>query len=1178
MSSRGNRRIRRQHRTNSVLIASEHLERRELLAVTMQQIANVNRENPWGNVHEFTAVGNDLYFVTSETNAATLDLWKSNGTTSGTIRIARLGPDDSQSHQLTNVNGTLFFRGHDAANGHELWMSNGTVAGTAIVRNLRYGAQNSTLTDLINHNGKLLFNANAELHKSDGTTAGTFRFFDAVPSSSDAVSELEQVGDHVFFRAKSSSGGFDLYRTNGFKPGTVKVTDLPAGQITQTTRIGSELFFVRNEGQLWKTTSNGASASLVADLSGRALPQELTEVDETLFFVSSGELWRSDGTAAGTTTIRAFSDAAENLFNMNGTLYFAAGASYQDSGVELWKSNGTTVGTVQVKNINPHFNEGYGYGSYPSNFVNVSGKLFFVAMGGLWKTDGTQNGTVQVEDGSASRLVNTNGSLTFFRSQSTGGLQLQTLAASSQTSVEVKRNGPGTAGSNPGAAVLHNGALYFSADDGVTGNELRRRNPNGTIDLVADLIPGSAGITVSNLSSLNGSLYFSVSHPTLGDGLWISDGTSEGTKMLSNVRVTASPSTSPFVSSGDLIFFQGVSSDGTELWKSDGTVSGTAMVKDIFPGRFRGYYRDYPNSSSPGEMVNVNGTLFFSAIDGVYGRELWKSDGTTGGTVLVKDLFPGATEYYSDQIFSSSPRGLSNRNGTLHFMALDESGIRFATSDGTQDGTSFSSDPIRGIRDFSQVTSVGSSLFFLASDFVHGQELWISDGTASGTRMIKDIRLGIDSSGIRYMTNVDGVLYFAADDGTHGEELWRSDGTTAGTRLVRDIATGFGAFNQPRGSRPSGFTSLNGVLFFTADAGINGRELWRTNGTASGATRLSSSSKGAAFSSPAGLVPWNGGILFSSTGALGRELWLAKTSAPAIANVAANAPYNEGSTPRAIAPDAVLTDADSAVLSGGQLIVSIANPIAGDLLSIRGSSGIEQIGNMVQFNGINIGRVSNSGTTNTNLVIDLNLNARLDFVQQLLRTVAFSSTSDNPTARVRNIRIRLTDGESGAVSRAIQVQVIPSNDRSTLSGLPVGVSYHRNSAPGVRIAQNAAVSDADSFNFADGQLRISVSGGDVAANRLELSGSLFSIDTSGNLLRASVIIGTVNTDAGVGAQPFVVTFNSASRAWQIRQLLSSVRFRTDGSSSNAQRRISISLLDGDGGDSGPLNVVVSVID
>jgi ELWxxDGT repeat protein len=86
------------------------------------------------------------------------------------------------------------------------------------------------------------------------------------------------------------------------------------------------------------------------------------------------------------------------------------------------------------------------------------------------------------------------------------------------------------------------------------------------------------------------------------------------------------------------------------------------------------------------------------------------------------------------------------------------------------------------------LTRVGSKLFFAASDGVHGNELWVSDGTTAGTRMVKNIKPGAKSSNPEMLVNVNGTLFFLASDGTHGEQLWKSDGTKAGTVMVPESA------------------------------------------------------------------------------------------------------------------------------------------------------------------------------------------------------------------------------------------------------------------------------------------------------------------------------------------------------------------------------------------------------
>src|SRR5262249_7110133 len=156
--------------------------------------------------------------------------------------------------------------------------------------------------------------------------------------------------------------------------------------------------------------------------------------------------------------------------------------------------------------------------------------------------------------------------------------------------------------------------------------------------------PGYGGFTPnssspSQLTNVSGTLFFMTN-----SGLWRSDGTDAGTVHLGSGG-------SQLTAVGDTLFFAGGGGSwgsGVELWQSDGTVAGTTQVKDINPGGGWVYYSNgygyggsweyVPNSSNPGSLTNVNGTLFFSANGGYSGVELWKSDGTEAGTVQVKEI------------------------------------------------------------------------------------------------------------------------------------------------------------------------------------------------------------------------------------------------------------------------------------------------------------------------------------------------------------------------------------------------------------------------------------------------------------------------------------------------------------------------------------------------------------
>jgi len=290
---------------------------------------------------------------------------------------------------------------------------------------------------------------------------------------------------------------------------------------------------------------------------------------------------------------------------------------------------------------------------------------------------------------------------------------------------------------------------------------------------------------------------------------------------------------------------------GIVLFNISGIAQTIELVKDINPSG---------NSQISG-MIDLNGLLIFSAYETVNGSELWKSDGTDTGTVLIKDINPG--------IANSNVMNMVYYNGKIYFSADDgTNGREIWVTDGTANGTFMLRDiNPTGNGTFSNAIVFNNLLFFNSDDGIHGKEWWTTDGTLNGTQIFVDSSIVDGNPEKPYINNNN--LYFAYNNGVHGTEPWVTDGTPAGTHMVLNINP-----SNLQGSFPDGFTAYNGMIFFFADNGSAGSELWVTNGTSVGTLLLKDIRPGAIGSNPRQLTPFNNLLFFvANDGINGTELW-----------------------------------------------------------------------------------------------------------------------------------------------------------------------------------------------------------------------------------------------------------------------------------------------------------------
>ena len=595
----------------------------------------------------------------------------------------------------------------------------------------------------------------------------------------------------------------------------------------------------------------------------------------TLYFTVSNALWVSDGTAAGTQPLPGTSGLTSIGFRaaLGDILYFTA--SDGSHGNELWRSDGTRDGTWMVRDINPGLAD-----SGIRSLVPCRGELYFGANDGvhgyeLWKSDGTADGTVLAADlnpgpkssalfslgASADRLYFSESSFVpdqpaplYTTDGTVSGTRLLRQFVTENTSSACAG---ACYGWPPGDFVFLGGLTYFIASDGVSGLELWRTDgtPFGT-GLVKDICPGKCSAFA------------------FSDGAQAID-----TPLLQVVN-------------GRLLFFAGDGVHGRELWTSDGTDAGTRLVRDIFSG---------PADSSYGyEVTAVGSAIVFPLFGGASGWELWRSDGTEAGTFLAgsargsagpdRITAVGETAFFSAAIGSGSrrlwktdsagvpasvvsdafsdPTGLVSFRGALYFAASVPEGLALWKTDGTSSGTSVvrllnrrensSSSPF-------PLGDVNGSFLFFATDGKGPSGLWRSDATESGTQPVAPVALGGGNFGASGVSApFQGSIFFSGNDGVHGSELWRTDGTPAGTRLVKDIAVNGGTrFPSARDSVPCAMTVVGDTLYFGAFDGDHGNGLWKTDGTEAGTTFIKDISLDCYTGGKAGLVSLDGLIYFS---------------------------------------------------------------------------------------------------------------------------------------------------------------------------------------------------------------------------------------------------------------------------------------------------------------------------
>lgn len=829
--------------------------------------------DPSSSPNQFLTVGPTTYFAATTADTG-VELFTTDGTAAGTKLLKDIYPGTSSSSPtaFTPFGGFVYFTALTDSLGRELWRTDGTAAGTTLVSDVVAGPNSSSPINLTVAGGFLYFNGldsgnvGAELYATDGTTTGLV--LDIYPgTSSSSPSNMLAFGGKLYFSASTPTNGNELWTSDGTAAGTVMVADCypgtSSGSPQYLTMIGTNFLFAATDStatvgtgrELWISDGTTAGTTLLVDINtgtSSSSPSYLSLQNGKVWFsattaAAGAELWSSDGTAAGTAMLGDLNAGTASStpyhFQSLGTnvLFSALTAA---AGREPWVTDGTLAGTVMLADGYAGTSSSIGTGTTTPTFHVYGGKAVFPATTATtgyepWVTDGTAAGTMLIADTYSGTSSGVTTSLGYFGARSNGvlfyssnttlipgiGIELGiTDGTPAGTGILININQPQASGSFPANFAELHGKSLFSATDGINGTELWVSDGTaaGTAMLV-DIYPGASSSSPSNFIAFQGKAFFTATDSTAttgtGNELWMSDGTAAGTMLVKDIYPGTS-SSSPFYLTilGDKLVFRATDSTATtgtgiELWISDGTTAGTVLLKDIYVGT---------SSSSPTNLRAAAGKVWFYANDGALalGSELWVTDGTAAGTVLVKDIYPGAS--------SSSPNNFTEVNGSkVVFDALDGTattgtGREIWVSDGTPAGTMLLADIATGTASSTPqyLTHLNGRCYFTAIGTGSGRELWVTDGTPAGTTMIKDIHVGHTSGMTNPIIKIGNRLLICGDDGSTGFELWRTDGTTTGTVLVSDLRPG------PLGALPYPYGAVGNRILFSAFSDPVGEELF----------------------------------------------------------------------------------------------------------------------------------------------------------------------------------------------------------------------------------------------------------------------------------------------------------------------------------------------------------------
>jgi ELWxxDGT repeat protein len=667
---------------------------------------------------------------------------------------------------------------------------------------------------------KVIFSVNTkdfgyEPWVSDGTESGTFMLKDINAGTSSSIdsdyglTNSVQVDSILFFLVYENYST-RLWRTNGTSSGTYRVTNLMCRSYSDLSmNIGFFKGFIYIaaikpsvnylQDNLYKINPLTLEVTLVKELSESSEIGGLTVFDNEFYFSaklnSTGwELWRSNGTTDSTYMVKdiapGVASSSEIIYSDKGKCKNKVFFSVIDTVINffgnpspgppsLWKTDGTPQGTVKVmRRLN---NRLYAYPT-PSNFITINDKMYFTALNSsgynhLWCYVSDRDTVLSISSVSTCRAaVRVGDKIQFYTSN--GIFEVNPISNSVRTiDANITISSPDRCNKSHRIKKQVLGtSFYFSATrTPYSDYELWVSNSTG-INRVFNISKGKPGKDLRSslpygIVTTNNKVFFYANDGIHGRELWVSDGAVNGeTKLTKNTEITPESGSAPdqFLVSEKNLYFRA---------SSTSPVSNDPDYKDIYRYNIDSDSLNilFESDSQTGDLTPIT-TFKNRLIFSTNSSKSYYENASTGGSQQLatyfnkNDIFPIHAQCNGELIIA----GTNTSNWSEYLYKFDTTGtLKLITDKATS---------------ISSMIEMNGIVYFKARHRYSpdlGIELWRTDGTSSGTFMVKDILPGYDS-GLRLNTffRAGNYIYFVGVNQYNQSELWRSDGTGQGTVMI----------------------------------------------------------------------------------------------------------------------------------------------------------------------------------------------------------------------------------------------------------------------------------------------------------------------------------------------------------------------------------------------------------